>query len=401
MASGAGRARRPHPLTRWPPPAHAHHVGRRTPRRAGAHRPGPAHTAWGRRRRTPRGAGRTPRRAGAYRIGPAHIASGRRRRTPRGAGAYRVGPGPAHTAWDPVRRTPRGPRSGAHRPGPAHIASGRRTAPALCAGTARCARAPGAPRRPTHPARARSGCAPPRLALPRPLTHTRWGPHTPPTLCASTTGCARARGRADGERHPPVHPATTTAGRARLDPEALDAMVCARRPGMLRGKEQLRAALRVALVKDAATTRCSTRSSTSSSRAGEAGRPRPQARSGARARRPVRRGSLDDFTFSDTLADTPQQGHPHQGQPPGKAVGIRDFLQARRPRRAVQPAPGGQQDRPRRDDRRDHALRGQPGPHREGNRVQIETESLHPGSTPARSRLTQTCPWRSRRCCPG
>jgi len=192
VASGAGRARRPHPLTRWPPPAHAHHVGRRTPRRAGAHRPGPAHTAWGRRRRTPRGAGRTPRRAGAYRIGPAHIASGRRRRTPRGAGAYRVGPGPAHTAWDPVRRTPRGPRSGAHRPGPAHIASGRRTAPALCAGTARCARAPGAPRRPTHPARARSGCAPPRLALPRPLTHTRWGPHTPPTLCASTTGCARA-----------------------------------------------------------------------------------------------------------------------------------------------------------------------------------------------------------------
>ena len=33
-------------------------------------------------------------------------------------------------------------------------------------------------------------------------------------------------------------------------PEALDAMVCAREPGMLRDKAQLRAALRVALVKD-------------------------------------------------------------------------------------------------------------------------------------------------------
>ena len=33
-------------------------------------------------------------------------------------------------------------------------------------------------------------------------------------------------------------------------PEALDAMACARQPGMLRDREQLRAAIRVALIKD-------------------------------------------------------------------------------------------------------------------------------------------------------
>ena len=57
------------------------------------------------------------------------------------------------------------------------------------------------------------------------------------------------------------------------------------------------------------------------------------------------------MTLSEEPSKTPQQGHSH-----GKPADIRDYFDERGPRRAVQPPPGGQQDRPGRAHRRDRAV---------------------------------------------
>ncbi|MDP9144125.1 MAG: VWA domain-containing protein, partial [Actinomycetota bacterium] len=104
-------------------------------------------------------------------------------------------------------------------------------------------------------------------------------------------------------------------------PEALDAMACAAQPGMLHDREQLRAALRVALIKDRrdeevfdeifdqffALVKVGSR---------DAGHGHGHGHEDLSDE-----GALEDFTLSEEPSDTPQQGHSH-----GKPVDIRDYF---------------------------------------------------------------------------
>ena len=139
-------------------------------------------------------------------------------------------------------------------------------------------------------------------------------------------------------------------------PEALDAMACARQPGMMRDREQLRAALRVALDQGPARRGDVRRDLRPVLRTGEGRWRRHRARPWARPRGPVRRGRAGGLH-----AVRGAERHAAAGARARQAGRHPRLLRPRRPCAAVQPAPGGQQDRPGRDDRRDRALQGQPG----------------------------------------
>src|SRR5690349_17372780 len=104
-------------------------------------------------------------------------------------------------------------------------------------------------------------------------------------------------------------------------PEALDAMVCAREPGMLRDKERLRAALRVALVKDRRDEEVFDEIFDQFFALVKVGGPDVGHGHGHGHEDLSDGGSLDDFTLSEDPSETPQQGHTH-----GKPVDIRDFF---------------------------------------------------------------------------
>ena len=160
-------------------------------------------------------------------------------------------------------------------------------------------------------------------------------------------------------------------------PEALDAMVCAREPGMLRDREQLRAALRVALVKDRRDEEVFDEIFDQFFALVKVGGPDVGHGHGHGHDDLSDQGGLDDFTLSDTPSDTPQQGHTH-----GKPVDIRDFF---KPEDLAQ-----QYNLHQEANKIDLAAmteeivlsKDNQGLIGEGNRVQIETASLHHAGIP-------------------
>ena len=160
-------------------------------------------------------------------------------------------------------------------------------------------------------------------------------------------------------------------------PEALDAMVCAREPGMLRDKEQLRAALRVALVKDRRDEEVFDEIFDQFFALVKVGGPDVGHGHGHGHDDLADQGALEDFTLSDTPSDTPQQGHTH-----GKPVDIRDFF---KPEDLAQ-----QYNLHQEANKIDLAAmtdeivlsKDNQGLMGEGNRVQIETTSLHHAGIP-------------------
>lgn len=160
-------------------------------------------------------------------------------------------------------------------------------------------------------------------------------------------------------------------------PEAIDAMVCARQPGMLRDKETLRAALRVALVKDRRDEEIFDEIFDQFFALVKVGGPDTGHGHGHGHEDLSDDGALDDFTLSETPSDTPQQGHTH-----GKPVDIREFFD---------PDDLAQQYNLHQEANKidlaamtdeiviskdDQGIQG------EGNRVQIETDSLHNAGVP-------------------
>jgi uncharacterized protein with von Willebrand factor type A (vWA) domain len=104
-------------------------------------------------------------------------------------------------------------------------------------------------------------------------------------------------------------------------PEALDAMACAREPGMLADKEHLRAALRVALVKDRRDEEVFDEVFDQFFALVRVG-PREAGHGHGHGHEDLSdQGELTDFTLSDEPSETPQQGHSH-----GKPVDIRDYF---------------------------------------------------------------------------
>ena len=160
-------------------------------------------------------------------------------------------------------------------------------------------------------------------------------------------------------------------------PEALDAMVCAREPGMLRDKDQLRAALRVALVKDRRDEEVFDEIFDQFFALVKVGGPDHGHGHGHGHDDLSDEGALDDFTLGDTPSETPQQGHSH-----GKPVDIRDFFD---PDDLAQ-----QYNLHQEANKIDLAAmtdeivlsKDNQGLMGEGNRVQIETESLHHAGIP-------------------
>ena len=144
---------------------------------------------------------------------------------------------------------------------------------------------------------------------------------------------------------------------ADLDPRGARRDGAARaQPGMLRDREQLRAALRVALIKDRRDEEIFDEIFDQFFALVKVGGRETRARPRARPRGPVRRrraGGLHALRGA--------QRHPAAGPQPRQARRHPRLLRPRRPGAAVQPAPGGQQDRPGRDDRRDRAVEGEPG----------------------------------------
>jgi len=104
-------------------------------------------------------------------------------------------------------------------------------------------------------------------------------------------------------------------------PEALDAMACARQPGMLGGREQLRVALRVALVKDRRDEETFDEVFDQFFALVKVGGSDTGHGHGHGHEDLSDEGALEDFTLSQEPSDTPQQGHSH-----GKPVDIRDFF---------------------------------------------------------------------------
>jgi uncharacterized protein with von Willebrand factor type A (vWA) domain len=104
-------------------------------------------------------------------------------------------------------------------------------------------------------------------------------------------------------------------------PEALDAMACAREPGMLADKEHLRAALRVALVKDRRDEEVFDDVFDRFFALVKVG-PREAGHGHGHGHEDLSdQGELTDFTLSEEPSETPQQGHSH-----GKPVDIRDYF---------------------------------------------------------------------------
>lgn len=160
-------------------------------------------------------------------------------------------------------------------------------------------------------------------------------------------------------------------------PEALDAMACATQPGMLRDKEQLRAALRVALIKDRRDEEVFDEIFDQFFALVRVG-PRDAGHGHGHGHEDLSDdGALEDFTLSEEPSDTPQQGHSH-----GKPVDIRDFFD---PDDLAQ-----QYNLHQEANKIDLAAmtdeivisKDNQGIQGEGSRVQIETDSLHNAGTP-------------------
>lgn len=161
-------------------------------------------------------------------------------------------------------------------------------------------------------------------------------------------------------------------------PEALDAMACAREPGMLRNKEQLRAALRIALIKDRRDEEVFDEIFNRFFALVKVGGPDGGHGHGHGHEDLSDGGTLDDFTLSDTPSDTPQEGHTH-----GKPVDIRDFF---KPEDLAQQYNLHQEankiDLAAMTDEIVLSKDNQGLAGGEGNRVQIETDSLHHAGLP-------------------
>jgi uncharacterized protein len=104
-------------------------------------------------------------------------------------------------------------------------------------------------------------------------------------------------------------------------PEALDAMACAREPGMLADRAHLKAALRVALVKDRRDEEVFDDVFDRFFALVKVGPTGTGHGHGHGHEDLSDTGALDDFTLSEEPGDTPQQGHSH-----GKPVDIRDYF---------------------------------------------------------------------------
>ena len=154
-------------------------------------------------------------------------------------------------------------------------------------------------------------------------------------------------------------------------------MVCAREPGMLRDKEQLRAALRVALVKDRRDEEIFDEIFDQFFALVKVGGPDVGHGHGHGHDDLSDEGALEDFTLSREPSDTPQQGHSH-----GKPVDIRDFFD---PDDLAQ-----QYNLHQEANKIDLAAmtdeivlsKDNQGLEGEGNRVQIETDRLHHAGIP-------------------
>ena len=150
-----------------------------------------------------------------------------------------------------------------------------------------------------------------------------------------------------------------------------------RQPGMMRDREQLRAALRVALIKDRRDEEIVRRDLRPVLRAGEGGRADTGHGHGHGHDDLSDEGALEDFTLSEEPSDTPQQGHEH-----GKPVDIRDFFD---PDDLAQ-----QYNLHQEANKIDLAAmtdeivlsKDNQGIQGEGNRVQIETDRLHHAGMP-------------------
>jgi uncharacterized protein len=160
-------------------------------------------------------------------------------------------------------------------------------------------------------------------------------------------------------------------------PEALDAMVCAREPGMLRDKERLRAALRVALVKDRRDEEVFDEIFDQFFALVKVGGPDVGHGHGHGHEDLSDGGSLDDFTLSEDPSETPQQGHTH-----GKPVDIRDFF--KREDLAQQYNLHQEANKIDLASMTDEIVlsKDNTGMAGEGNRVQIETDRLHNAGVP-------------------
>jgi uncharacterized protein len=160
-------------------------------------------------------------------------------------------------------------------------------------------------------------------------------------------------------------------------PEALDAMACAGQPGMMRDREQLRAALRVALIKDRRDEEVFDEIFDQFFALVKVGGEDIGHEHGHGHEDLSDEGALEDFTLSEEPSDTPQQGHEH-----GKPVDIRDFFD---------PDDLAQQYNLHQEANKidlaamtDEIVLSEDsqGIQGEGNRVQIETDRLHNAGMP-------------------
>ena len=160
-------------------------------------------------------------------------------------------------------------------------------------------------------------------------------------------------------------------------PEGLDAMACAGQPGMMRDREQLRAALRAALIKDRRDEEVFDEIFDRFFALVKVGGGDTGHGHGHGHEDLSDEGALEDFTLSEEPSDTPQQGHSH-----GKPVDIREFFD---PDDLAQ-----QYNLHQEANKIDLAAmtdeivlsKDSQGIQGEGNRVQIETDRLHNAGMP-------------------
>ncbi len=161
-------------------------------------------------------------------------------------------------------------------------------------------------------------------------------------------------------------------------PEALDAMACAAQPGMLRDRERLRAALRVALIKDRRDEEIFDEIFDQFFALVKVG-PADVGHGHGHGHEDLTSpdDGLDEFTRSEEPSETPQQGHTH-----GKPVDIRDYFD---PDQLAQ-----QYNLHQEANKIDLAAlteeivlsKDNQGVSGEGNRVQVETDRLHGAGIP-------------------
>jgi uncharacterized protein with von Willebrand factor type A (vWA) domain len=160
-------------------------------------------------------------------------------------------------------------------------------------------------------------------------------------------------------------------------PEALDAMACAGQPGMLADKAHLKAALRVALIKDRRDEEVFDEIFDRFFALVKVGPTETGHGHGHGHEDLSDTGALEDFTLSEEPSETPQQGHSH-----GKPVDIRDYFD---PEDLAQ-----QYNLHQEANKIDLAAmteeivlsKDNQGIQGEGNRVQIETDRLSNAGTP-------------------